>query len=326
LAISMRLCELMGGKMWVESSGVPGEGATMHFSIRVEALPTPASSRPTLLGAQVQLEGKRALIVDDNDTNRRILVLQLRNWGLITRDAPSPEAALEWVQRGDPFDLAILDMQMPGMDGIALAGEIRKHRSESALPLILCTSLGRREADAESSGFAASLTKPVKPSQLFDTLANLFAEQPIAMTAGRSQPGRIDRDLASRHPLRILLAEDNAVNQKLALRILQQMGYQADVVTNGLEAIQALERQLYDLILMDVQMPEMDGLEATRQIVRRWTKTKRPWIVAMTANAMQGDREMCIQAGMDDYIAKPIRIEELVEALRKARPLVQENQ
>jgi PAS domain S-box-containing protein len=324
LAISLRLCEMMGGKMWVESSGIPGEGATVYFTIRAEALASPVATRPVLHGLQSQLAGKRALIVDDNDTNRRILVLQLRNWGLATRDTASPQVALDWVQRGDPFDLAILDMQMPEMDGITLAGQLRKFCTPEQLPLILCSSLGRKEAGADALGFAANLTKPVKPSQLLDTLAGLFDEQAVPQREDKSRTGSIDREFARRYPLRILLAEDNAVNQKLALRILQQMGYQADVANNGLEVLQSLERQPYDLILMDVQMPEMDGLEATRQIVRRWTRSTRPWIVAMTANAMQGDREMCLQAGMDDYIAKPIRIEELVEALSKTRPLKEE--
>jgi CheY-like chemotaxis protein len=293
----------------------------VYFTIRAEALDSPVATRPALHGLQSQLEGKRVLIVDDNDTNRRILVLQLRNWGLATRDTASPQEALDWVQRGDLFDLVILDMQMPEMDGITLAGQIRKTCSPQQLPLILCSSLGRKEAGADALGFAANLTKPVKPSQLLDTLAGLFAEQAVPQREDKSRTGSIDREFASRFPLRILLAEDNAVNQKLALRILQQMGYRVDVANNGLEVLRALERQPYDMILMDVQMPEMDGIEATRQIVRRWARPSRPWIVAMTANAMQGDREMCLQAGMDDYIAKPIRIEELVEALRKARPL-----
>ena len=298
----------------------------MHFSIRVEALAAPVSSRPMLQGTQVQLKGKRALIVDDNETNRRILVLQLRNWGLTTRDASSPKAALEWVQHGDPFDLAILDMQMPEMDGISLAGEIRKHRPASALPLILCTSLGRREAEAEALGFAASLTKPVKPSQLFDTLANLFVEQPIAV-AEKKDPdrGRSTVNWPPAIPYASCWRRITLSTRNWRCEFYSKWATRRTSATNGLEALQALERQPYDLILMDVQMPEMDGLEATRQIVRRWAKAKRPWIVAMTANAMQGDREMCIQAGMDDYIAKPIRIEELVEALRKARPLMQEN-
>ena len=197
---------------------------------------------------------------------------------------------------------------------------IRQLPGGQALPLILFTSLGRREVAAEGLGFAAYLSKPIKPSPLYDALVSVLGEplRPGGPPAGHPAAPQLDPALAQRHPLRILLAEDNAVNQKLALRLLQQMGYRADVAGNGLEAIGALERQPYDVILMDVQMPEMDGLEATRQIHRRWARATRPRIVAMTANAMQGDREMCLAAGMDDYISKPIRVNELVEALTKA--------
>jgi CheY-like chemotaxis protein len=185
---------------------------------------------------------------------------------------------------------------------------------------VLFSSLGRREADVEQAGFVAFLTKPLKPSQLFDVLMSIFASGQ-ARTGARTEEARprLDPEMARTHPLRILLAEDNVVNQKLALRLLQQMGYRADIASNGLEAIQSIERQTYDMVLMDVQMPELDGLEATRQIVARWPKSARPQIVAMTANAMQGDREVCLAAGMDDYIVKPIRVEELVGALLRAQ-------
>ena len=210
---------------------------------------------------------------------------------------------------------------MPDMDGVTLASRIRKLRDAKALPLVLFTSLGRREADVDANLFAAYLGKPIKPSQLFDTLAGLFAEQPAAEK--RAAPARLqmDPEMAKHHPLRILLAEDILVNQKLALRLLQQMGYRADVASNGIEAIQSVERQPYDVILMDVQMPEMDGLEASRRICARWPRGQRPTIIAMTANAMQGDREMCLEAGMDDYVSKPIRPDELIKALTKVTPL-----
>ncbi|HET7377086.1 MAG TPA: response regulator, partial [Anaerolineae bacterium] len=224
-------------------------------------------------------------------------------------------------------DAAILDMHMPEMDGVTLAREIRHIPSADQLPLVLFSSLGRREADIEEIHFAAYLTKPLKPSQLFDVLQAIFADGHLKPGArsDESKP-RLDPEMAHRHPLRILLAEDNAVNQKLALRLLQQMGYRADMVSNGLEVIESLERQKYDVILMDVQMPEMDGLEATRQIVSHWPKDARPQIVAMTANAMQGDREMCIAAGMDDYLTKPIRVDDLVAALLRAKALIDQAQ
>jgi CheY-like chemotaxis protein/HPt (histidine-containing phosphotransfer) domain-containing protein len=186
--------------------------------------------------------------------------------------------------------------------------------------LILCSSLGRREAKTEQLHLAAFLNKPLKQSQLFDALAAIFVGA-AAPAAREPTTPTMDPGMAQRLPLRILLAEDNAVNQKLALRLLSQMGYRADVAGNGLEAIQALERQAYDVILMDVQMPEMDGLEASRQICGRWSAGQRPRIIAMTANAMQGDREMCLAAGMDDYLSKPIRVSELVAALTKSAPI-----
>jgi PAS domain S-box-containing protein len=313
LAISKRLSELMGGSMWAESQS--SAGTTFHFTIQAESSAdiAPASRRIKL--SDPQLHGRRVLVVDDNDTNRRIVQLQVKGWGMEPFETASPTTALEWIRRGDAFDVAILDMHMPDMDGLTLASEIRQHRSASELPLILFTSLGRRETGAEELGFAAFLTKPIKPSQLFDALVAIFADQPVAAQQPAGAPQRLDPEMSRRHPLRILLAEDNAVNQKLALRLLAQMGYRADVAANGLEAIESIERQRYDVVLMDVQMPEMDGLEASRQIYARWSRPERPQIVAMTANAMQGDRELCIAAGMDDYITKPIRVDELVGAL-----------
>ena len=351
LAISKRLTELMGGTMWVQSEGVPGKGSTFHFTIMAEGAPKEAV-HTRLKGEQPQLAGKRLLIVDDNDTNRRIIVQQARSWGMLPRDTASPTEALEWVRRGDPFDVAILDLQMPEMDGLALAREIRKHRDAKSLPLVLFSSLGWRESGHERSGgsatFAAHLTKPLKQSQLFDTLIRILTEQvvtapveklaPALEVAGPPMVPRAEDGALSEHdatstilspstsagngprPLRILVAEDNDVNQKLALRLLAQMGYRADVAGNGLEAIQALERQRYDVVLMDVQMPEMDGLEASRRIRREFAAGVQPRIIAMTANAMRGDRELCLAAGMDDYVSKPIRREELVDALSRSKP------
>ena len=182
------------------------------------------------------------------------------------------------------------------------------------MPLVLFTSLGRRDVDDRL--FAATLAKPLRQSQLFDVLVHLLGgAAPRASVAAAARKPAVDAALAERHPLRILLAEDNLVNQKLALRLLSQMGYRADVAASGVEAVEALQRQPYDVVLMDVQMPEMDGLEATREIRRRWSDAERPRIVAMTANAMQGDREECLAAGMDDYLTKPIRVDALVGAL-----------
>jgi CheY-like chemotaxis protein len=232
---------------------------------------------------------------------------------MAARDTESPQEALRWVDAGEAFDLAIVDMHMPEMDGVALARQMRQRHAK--LPLVLFSSLGRREAGDADKLFDAFLGKPIHQSQLFDTLVGLLAGDAAPKAAAVPAKARLDPGMAARHPLRILLAEDNVVNQKLALRLLQQMGYRADVASNGLEAIESVERQTYDVVLMDVQMPEMDGLEASRRITLKWKPEERPRIVAMTANAMQGDREMCLAAGMDDYVTKPIRVEALVEAL-----------
>jgi GAF domain-containing protein/CheY-like chemotaxis protein len=322
LAISKRLAEMLGGEMHAESAGI-GTGASFTFSILAE--PADIAARKTardIQGIQTILHDKHVLIVDDNATNRRILALQTEKWGMIPHETEHPRQALEWIKTGEHFDLAILDLQMPEMDGIMLTREIRKAHAEDSLPIILLTSLGRREIGAEDVEFAAFLTKPLKPSALYDALAGLFAgsalspKADLVKAAPRGKPV-MDPQLARQHPLRILLAEDNAVNQKLALRILEQMGYRADVASNGIEAVESIERQVYDVILMDVQMPEMDGLDATRDIRKR-TNVTQPHIIALTANAMEGDREMCLTAGMNDYISKPIRVHELVEALMKA--------
>jgi CheY-like chemotaxis protein len=231
---------------------------------------------------------------------------------MIPADTEFPEEAMRWVADGQNFDLAILDMHMPQMDGLTLARHIRAQHPK--LPLVLFSSLGRKEAGDTDGLFSAYLAKPLRQSQLFDTLVTILATEATPKAAPAAKP-RMDAAMANRHPLRILLAEDNVVNQKLALRLLQQMGYRADLASNGTEAIESVKRQAYDVVLMDVQMPEMDGLEASRQITARWRPNERPRIIAMTANAMQGDREMCIGAGMDDYLTKPIRVERLVEAL-----------
>ncbi len=317
LAISKRLSELMGGTMWAESEGF-GKGSTFTFSINVPIAGTStAPLREYNIRLQPELSGKRVLIVDDNATNRHILNLQTAKWGMTSRDTQSPQEALQWLESGEQFDLAILDMHMPEMDGLELAKRI--HQSAEKIPLVLFSSLGQREAGDTENLFAAYLNKPLKQSQLFDMLAGLFVE---AKTEKPPSPDRLklDPELAARHPLKILLAEDNVINQKLVLRLLAQMGYSADVALNGVEAVDSIAHQMYDVVLMDVQMPEMDGLEATRQIIAKWNEN-RPRIIGLTANAMQGDREMCISAGMDDYIAKPIRVNELVDALLKAKKL-----
>jgi signal transduction histidine kinase/CheY-like chemotaxis protein len=321
LAISKLLAELMGGTMAAESAG-PGRGSTFRFDILAPQAAMPQGTRRDFVGVQPALQGRRILVVDDNATNRRILALQTARWGMVVRDTADPARVPAMLAEGH-FDLAIIDMHMPGMDGATLARHVRA--AGLTLPLVLFSSGGRREAG--EALFAAQLSKPLRQSQLFDTLASLLAHG-AAPRKGEPGPGpgpasarpAIDATLAARHPLRILLAEDNAVNQKLALRLLSQMGYRADVASNGIEALEGVERQAYDVVLMDVQMPEMDGLEASRRITARYAAARRPRIVAMTANAMQGDREACLAAGMDDYVTKPIRVETLVAALQFTTP------
>jgi len=315
LAISKRLAELMGGTMWAESEG-EGKGSVFRFTVRAEPATLPKVEARRLIGRQDRIAGKRLLVVDDNATNRKILTLQTSKWGAEVVACADGAAALEELRKDSRFDLAILDMHMPEMDGVTLARRIRK--DHAGLPMILFSSLGLRDTEADDGLFAAYLAKPLRQSQLFDTLVTRFDSDARPDRTARETDARpkADPDLAARHPLRILLAEDNLVNQKLALRLLEQMGYRADLASNGKEAIESVARQTYDVVLMDVQMPELDGLEASRRLNADYPPDARPRIVAMTANAMQGDRDMCLEAGMDDYIAKPIRVEKLIEALQ----------
>ncbi len=314
LAISRRLAELMEGSVTAESSGVPGEGST--FRVTFEAGVTDMT--PTALRRDGSFAGRRALVVDDNDTNLLLITALLSAWGVEATTVSSGDEALAALDDGR-LDVAIVDMLMPGMDGLELA--TRLHERLPELPTILASSVPRHDVAVdprwEAARIGAVTVKPLKASGLHGALATVLGVSTGGVEAG-AETTALDPELAERHPLHILVTEDNVVNQRLALRLLEKLGYRADVAANGLEALEALERQPYDLVLMDVQMPEMDGVEATRHILERWSQDERPWIVAMTAEVMQGDREGFLAAGMNDYVAKPIRPRELVAAISRA--------
>ena len=311
LSISRGLAERMGGDVRVRST--PGAGSSFSLKLTLEPAPTIGRWTPAALPT---LAGGRVLIVDDLEINRRILVHYARSWGMQPQAFASAGEALLAIGREPPYDLALLDYQMPGTDGLELVRRLRRLPAGAALPVLMLSSAPVPGENAPL--YDGQLLKPIKPGRLLEAVSGLLRRQPAPEAA---EPAwTLPRDLGRSHPLRLLVVEDNPINQRVARLLLERMGYQADFAGDGQEALDAVARQPYDLVLMDLQMPRMDGLAATRELHRRYPAGERPMVIAMTANATPEDRRACERVGMDGYLAKPVRAEELANALRQVRP------
>ena len=322
LAICRRLTELLGGHIWVESELDRGT----RFLFTIQAAVGSDRSRLHLLNRQVpddsqpHLAGRRVLIVDDGEFTRESLRRQLAAWGLVPSTAASATEACELIRRQPRFDLVIVDVQLPGTDGPTLVRQIRAAAGDESLPVIALAPVGGLDRAARAN-FAVSMTKPIKASRLFDTLSEILVAVPSRGPAVAPPSPEALPTLRDRHPLRILVAEDNVVNQKVAVSMIQRLGYRADLAANGREAVEAVRRVPYDVVFMDLQMPELDGLAAMREIHNEHPNVRRPRIVALTANAFEEDRDACLAAGMDDYLSKPVDPAKLEAALTRARRL-----
>lgn len=310
LVISQRLSQMMGGQIWVESE--VGTGSTFHVTIVTQA--SYSEHYAHLTRKHPHLLNKRLLISSSNKTNCMLLKQQTKRWGIKSQIATTLLEVFGALRQNPQWDVIIVEMSSPENKDLILLEKMTKFQKKR-LPLILLVPI--HHIQQNQPNIVACLSKPIKPIKLYEVLIELFTPPahttPLPPTATTHS---LPKTILKLNPLKILLAEDNLVNQKVALLLLKKLGHEVvDVVTNGLEVLTALQRHSYDIIFMDIQMPEMDGLTATRQIIKEWSGKPRPWIIAMTANAMQGDREICLAAGMDDYLSKPIREEELAQAL-----------
>ena len=312
LAICKRLSEMMGGKIWLESK--EGEGTTFFFEIMVRL--SDKIPPEQFKGSKEVLKGKSVLIIDDNETNRKVLFSNLDSWDMKITEAGSGSEAVKILEEGASFDIILTDMEMPGMNGTELAKAIKNMDGYKDIPIIVLSSSHETAIEIKNSKdlFYAYITKPVKRTTLLQTLIKAMG---LMVVKEKKRTKASFLNLGKEHPLRILIAEDNLINQKVARRLLEKFGYHPDVVANGLEALEAVARQPYDVIFMDLQMPEMDGLQASVELNRTYPKNKRPRIVALTANAMKEDVERCFAAGMDDFVSKPVKPSEIADALEK---------